>query len=90
MTQNKKYQKDLPTLRQSLTSIDEQIVKHLIQRLKISEQIAAVKMDLDLVTEDKEREKEVIAAAVNAAVELTNSAIHIQAIIELKIGRAHV
>ncbi len=80
MDQIKKYKKDLPTLRLSLDAIDEQIVQHIIQRFKISEQIAQVKMEMFIETEDKNREVEVIESAVAYALSLSHETAHLDGI----------
>lgn len=70
MAEKRIYKKSLNQLRQSLEAIDAQLVLHLVQRFKISEQIAAVKAEEALKTEDLGREQVVLDACKATAVEL--------------------
>lgn len=70
MAERKVYKKDLNQLRRSLDAIDAQLIMHLVQRFKISEQIAGVKLEKQLQTEDLGRELEILAACEQNAAEL--------------------
>lgn len=77
MSERKVYKKDLSQLRRSLDAIDAQLVLHLVQRFKISEQIAGVKREKQLQTEDIGRELEILSACEQNAAELGAPEKHI-------------
>ncbi|GAG92063.1 unnamed protein product, partial [marine sediment metagenome] len=56
-------EKNLQTLRQKIDSIDEQVVSLLAQRLKIADDLVALKRKLKLGIRDATRERAVINRA---------------------------
>lgn len=77
------YKKDLPTLRRSLDAIDQQLVLHMIQRFKLSEQIAAVKYETQLETTDLQREQVLLEGYRARSQELGASLDQEEMVIEL-------